>query len=95
MDDVSKMGSQGPNRFVRSAHEVGDIIDPATGKVDATKWKEVKGIEGVATPLDGMYIKAPIYDQIFNTMKATGSDIMVLWHFFHAWYKIYKTSLKL
>tara|TARA_R100000008_G_scaffold4294_1_gene2763 strand:- start:807 stop:5483 length:4677 start_codon:yes stop_codon:yes gene_type:complete len=67
MDDISKMGSQGPNRFVVSADEVSNILDPVTGKVDATKWKQVKGISDIATPLDGMYIKAPYYDAIFNT----------------------------
>jgi hypothetical protein len=66
MDDVAKMGTQGVNPFVKTADEVMDAIDPHTGEVDVRKWKKVDGLEGIATPLDNLYIKAPYYDAIFD-----------------------------
>jgi hypothetical protein len=67
MDDIAKMGTQGNNPFVKTADEVMDAIDPHTGEVDIRKWKKVEGLEGIATPLDNLYIKAPYYDAIFDT----------------------------
>ena len=67
MDDIAKMGTQGDNPFVKTADEVIDAIDPRTGDVDVRKWKKVDGLEGIATPLDNLYIKAPYYDAIFDT----------------------------
>ena len=67
MDDISRMGIQGANPFIKSADEVIDAVDPKTGDIDARKWKKVDGLEGIATPLDNLYIKAPYYDAIFDT----------------------------
>jgi hypothetical protein len=67
MEDISRMGTQGVNPFVKTADEVMDAIDPRTGEVDVRKWKKVEGLEGIATPLDNLYIKAPYYDAIFDT----------------------------
>jgi len=67
MEDISRMGTLGANPFIKTADEVMDAIDPRTGEVDVRKWKKVEGLEGIATPLDNLYIKAPYYDEIFNT----------------------------
>ena len=67
MDDVYKMGTQGANPFVKTLDEVMDQVDVKTGEIDVRKWKKVSGLEGIATPLDNLYIKAPYYDEIFNT----------------------------
>jgi hypothetical protein len=37
------------------------------GYLDPTKWRKVENAASVPTPLDGKYIKAPMYDSIFET----------------------------
>ena len=76
MDDIARMGSKaGEGKFifndaqdlVKSGRAI-DLEDAVTLLDDPKKYKQVKstGVDGLS-PLDGKYIKAPIYDELFET----------------------------
>ena len=76
MDDIARMGSKaGKGKFifndaqdlVKSGRAI-DLEDAVTLLDDPKKYKQVKstGVDGLS-PLEGKYIKAPIYDELFET----------------------------
>jgi len=76
MDDIARMGSKaGEGKFifndaqdlVKSGRAI-DLEDAVTLLDDPKKYKQFKstGVDGLS-PLDGKYIKAPIYDELFET----------------------------
>jgi len=62
MDDIAKLGSEGKNKFIFSADELS-----AAERANSLKFKQVKshGMDGL-TALEGKYIRAPMYDEIFD-----------------------------
>ena len=68
MDDIAKQGSQGDDPFIQTAEQLKDRgID-----LDNTfKWKKVgANSTRITNPLVGKYIKAPIYDSIFDPIRS-------------------------
>ena len=63
MDDIAKIGSEGKNKFIFSADELSKAE-----KSNPLLFKEVKAGESIngLTPLEGKYIRAPMYDEIFD-----------------------------
>ena len=66
MDDIAKIGSQGENPFIQTAD---NLTKKGIDINDTTKWRLVENSAKVPTPLDGKYIKAPMYDSIFDTQS--------------------------
>ena len=64
MDDIAKIGSQGDDPFIQTAEQ---LKSRGTDIMDRNKWKLVEPTSTrVTNPLVGKYIKAPIYDAIFD-----------------------------
>ena len=64
MDDIAKMGSQGDDPFIQTSEQ---LKSRGINYADTNKWKLVEPTSTrVTNPLVGKYIKAPIYDSIFE-----------------------------
>ena len=64
MDDIAKIGSQGDDPFIQTSDQ---LKSRGVDLLDTNKWKLVEPTSTrVTNPLVGKYIKAPIYDAIFE-----------------------------
>ena len=61
MDDLVKSGSKGPNKFIFNADELSDVQ-----KANPLQFKLVQPTKGLSA-LEGKYVRAPLYDAIFDT----------------------------
>ena len=69
VDGVDKALSVGPNKKIFTEAEMLADKTKTANMNDTSKWKQVKREEGVLSglsPLEGKYIPAPIYDEIFR-----------------------------
>ena len=63
LDDITKAGSEGPNKFIFNA----DDLTPAQ-KANPLQFKLVQpGTSRVSSGLEGKYIRTPFYDAVFDT----------------------------
>ena len=63
LDDITKAGSQGPNKFIFNADELS-----SAQKSNPLQFKLVEpGSSRVSSGLEGKYIRTPFYDSVFDT----------------------------